>query len=112
MSHQPKVYFTRKRRRDEENEKQLNQQKSESTSMAVIETESITFQTKLTDINDDCLEKVFMHLSLDVLLNILHTNTQLKPAADMAFAQKFAKQDIIFNIVSKHHYDCYDALAI
>lgn len=48
-------------------------------------------KTKLTDVNGDCLEKIFMYLNLDDLLNIAHTNKQLKFAADLAFARKFGK---------------------
>lgn len=102
MSHQSKVYFTRKRRRDEDYEEQLHQQKSETTSMAVTETAPNSFQTKLTDINDDCLEKVFMHLSLNDLLNIAHTNTHLKSAADMVFARKFGKKGYRLYITTLH----------
>ncbi|XP_031633903.1 uncharacterized protein LOC116347459 [Contarinia nasturtii] len=48
---------------------------------------------KLTDVIDDCLEHVFMDLSLEDLLNIADTNKELKPAADMAFRRKFGKME-------------------
>lgn len=95
MSHQPKTYFTRKRRRDEDNENPVKQTK-------IVTIESITFKTKLTDVNDDCLEKVFMYLSLDDLLNIAHTNKKLKTAADMVFANKFGKESFSFTIETSH----------
>lgn len=98
MSHQQMEYFTRKRRREEDNENPMKQTK--------IATEpnigSITFNTKLTDINDDCLEKVFLHLSFDDLLNVAHINKKLKTAADMVFAQKFGKKRFYFNINTSH----------
>lgn len=95
MSHQPTIYLKRKRRSDEEDEKPVDQHKTMTTNAT--ETESITYQTKLTDINDDCREKVFKYLSLDDLLNIAHTNTQLKSAADMVFVSKFGKKQ--FNLL-------------
>lgn len=52
----------------------------------------------LTDVNDDCLEKIFMCLSLDDLLNIAHTNKQLKNAADLTFTRKFGKLDMLLYI--------------
>lgn len=100
MSHQRKVYYTRKRQRDEENGHQLKQQKTDASN--TIEMESITFQTKLTDVNNDCLEKIFMHLSLVDLLNIAHTNKALKTAAEMAFARKFGKKQFFFSVSSNH----------
>lgn len=42
--------------------------------------------TKLTDINDDCLEHIFLYLSIEDLLNIAYTSKQLKPAAELAFS--------------------------
>lgn len=48
-----------------------------------------TKSTYLTDINDDCLEKIFKYLSLDDLLNIAETSKQLKTAVDWAFNFKF-----------------------
>lgn len=90
MSDQPK-----KRHRDEEG---VNQPKQIKT-VNVPNIEPITqFRTKLTDVNDDCLEKVFMHLSLKDLLNIAHTNKKLKTAADMVFAHKFGKKWVNFKI--------------
>lgn len=50
-----------------------------------------TTTTILTDLNDDCLEHIFLYLTLEDLLNIVHTNKQLKPAADLAFARNFGR---------------------
>lgn len=89
MRDQPKVYLTRKRPQ-EENERRLKQMKITDCFETVTEPNST--RTKLTDVNHDCLEKVFLHMSLDDLLNIAHTNTKLIPAAEMAFASKFGKK--------------------
>lgn len=101
MSDQPKVYLTRKRQR-EENERRLKQIK---ITEAVAEPNSMP--TKLTDVNHDCLEKVFLHLSFDDLLNIAHTNTKLIPAAEMAFASKFGKRTIILPCTSDYQSTTY-----
>lgn len=87
--HQPKVHFTRKRRREEEKEQEVIRQNAE-------------FQTQLTDINDDCLETIFMYLDFDDFINIAHTNKLLKPAADTAFSRKFGWKWIDLDIKSKY----------
>lgn len=45
--------------------------------------------TKLTDVNDDCLEHIFLYLSLRDLLSIADSSKSLKTATDMAFARNF-----------------------
>lgn len=97
MSQQPKVYFTRKRRRDMEEEEQRKQKKNEAAIESKTATEPSTFQTKLTDVNDDCLEKIFMHFDLDDFLNIAHANKELKTGADLAFSRKFGKTQFVIN---------------
>lgn len=57
-----------------------------------IETAEELPSTKLTDVNNDCLEAVFKHLCINDLLNIAHTSKQLKPAADLAFTSKFGNK--------------------
>lgn len=59
---------------------------------------SIT-STQLTDVNTDCLERIFNHLNLDDLLNIVHASSckQLKAAADVVFECKFRKIKFILN---------------
>ncbi|XP_031634288.1 uncharacterized protein LOC116347714 [Contarinia nasturtii] len=65
-------------------------------------TGSVTNTKKLTDVVDDCLERIFMHLSVEDLLNIAHTNKQLIPAADLAFQRKFGKME--FQLNNKRYY--------
>ncbi|XP_055308754.1 uncharacterized protein LOC129572740 [Sitodiplosis mosellana] len=62
--------------------------------------ERLVNELKLTDINVDCLEHIFMHSTVDDFVNIAHTNTQLKPAADLAFARKFGKKKFYFRVES------------
>lgn len=47
---------------------------------------------KLTDLNDDCLERIFLYLSLYDLLNIVDTNKHLKTAAELAFTENFGRE--------------------
>lgn len=49
-------------------------------------------QSKLTDLLDECLEDIFMHLHCDDLINIADTHKHLKTAADTVFARKFGKK--------------------
>lgn len=58
--------------------------------------EEMITSTKLTDVNDDCLERVFKYLSLEDLLNVAETSKQLKTAVDRAFI--FLFKDIDFRI--------------
>lgn len=51
---------------------------------------------KLTELNNDCLERIFHFLSLGDLLTIAHTNKQLKPAADSAFSHNFGNKKFTF----------------
>lgn len=47
--------------------------------------------TSLTDINDDCSEKIIKYLDLDDILNIAETSKHLKTSVDLAFHFKFRK---------------------
>ncbi|XP_031617112.1 uncharacterized protein LOC116336964 [Contarinia nasturtii] len=54
---------------------------------------------KLTNVNNDCLERIFLHLSVQDLLNIAHSNKRLKAAADLAFGRNFGgkKSKVVIN---------------
>lgn len=55
--------------------------------------------TELTDLNFDCLEKVFNHLDIVDLLNLADSNVRLRKIAAFVFARKHAKKTIhIFNV--------------
>lgn len=56
--------------------------------------EVIPVPMELTELNNDCLEHIFQFLNVDDLLTIAHTNKQLKPAADLAFARKFYRKKV------------------
>lgn len=45
--------------------------------------------------NDDCLEHIFLYLSLEDLLSIVHTNKLLKTAAEFAFARNFGRGKLV-----------------
>lgn len=79
--------------------KKPTQPKTESKKTSDIE--SNTFQIKLTDLND-CLEVIFMHLDVGNLLNIAHTNTELKPDADLVFASKYRNTRFHFSRLTHH----------
>ncbi|XP_055305891.1 uncharacterized protein LOC129570345 [Sitodiplosis mosellana] len=48
--------------------------------------------TQIVDVNNDCLEHVFNHLSLMDLINVASANKQLGPAAATVFARKHGKK--------------------
>lgn len=54
-------------------------------------------QTEFTDINTDCLEKIFKCLELGDLLNIADTSKHFKETADIVVSRKFAKKTILIN---------------
>lgn len=67
-------------------------------SEAIIESNGAT--KILTDVIDDCLEHIFLYLSLEDLLNVVHTNKQLKPAAESAFVRNFGQGKLV--VLKKH----------
>ncbi|XP_055307432.1 uncharacterized protein LOC129580189 [Sitodiplosis mosellana] len=56
-----------------------------------------TKEVRLTNLIEDCLEPIFMKLSIENLVAIVHTNKQLKPAAASAFARKFGTMKIVLS---------------
>ncbi|XP_055307431.1 uncharacterized protein LOC129571638 [Sitodiplosis mosellana] len=59
--------------------------------------DTLTNEMRLTDLIDDCLEPIFLKLSIEDLVAIAHTNKQLKPAAASAFARKFGTKKIVLS---------------
>lgn len=51
---------------------------------------------KFTEVNINCLEKIFRHLSVDDLLNEADSNGTLKNVVDNVFALKFEKRKVNF----------------
>lgn len=52
---------------------------------------------ELTEISNDCLEKVFRYLSLGDLLNVADSNKQLRAAAELTYFYKYGKKKICVN---------------
>lgn len=46
--------------------------------------------TKITDVNQFCLEHIFQYLDLKNLLNVAHSNKHLRQATIIPFARKYA----------------------
>lgn len=59
-------------------------------------------QLQLVDVNDDCVEKIFIFLSFDDLLNIADSCKRLKSAADLAFVRKYRSRCVNFFIQHTH----------
>lgn len=57
--------------------------------------------TKIIDLNDDCLRKIFGYLDLKHLLNVAIACEWLRPAAVDAYKRKFRKKEVVIN-------DCND----
>lgn len=53
-------------------------------------------RTKMTDLNQSVLEKIFKYLNLGDLLSIRDTNKQFKEPADWIFGRKYGKSKMIF----------------
>lgn len=56
---------------------------------------------KLTDINIDCLEKIFSNLNLRDLLNVADSNKSLKQAVDLVYSRRFGPKTIFFRVIFK-----------
>lgn len=55
---------------------------------------------KITDLNDDCLEHIFLYLDVHDLLNVALSNTRFQYVACSAFAQKYRGKEMqIYDIV-------------
>lgn len=52
--------------------------------------------TAITDLNADCLEKIFSYLNFDDMLNVADSNKWLKKGAELAF-KKLKKTRVVLN---------------
>lgn len=50
--------------------------------------------TKIIDLNDDCLVKLFAHLDLQSMLNVAIASEYLRPAAREVYKSKFGKREV------------------
>lgn len=67
--------------------------------------------TKITDLDDDCLEKIFMLLDLENLLNVTLSNKWLGPAANVVYRSKFGECKVCVHSVHfvRRNDSCADA---
>lgn len=55
--------------------------------------------TTILDLNDDCLETVFLYLSREELMNLHGSNSKFRLACESAFSRKFGKvQTLVSNV--------------
>lgn len=58
---------------------------------------SVESSIKITDLNSDCLEKIFDHLSAFELVNVADSNTQLKNVAETVYKRKYSQLVLLLN---------------
>lgn len=75
-----------------------SQHKSQSPPLPVASDEPM----KITDLDDDCLEKIFGYLNLRCLFNVAAANVWLRPAVGVVYKRKFVSKIIITAIIRKH----------
>lgn len=75
----------KRERENDENDAQRLQPNDKSQRLQSVKTGT----TKITDLNDDCLVKIFGHLNIKNLFNIANTNGWLRPAARDVYKRKF-----------------------
>lgn len=63
--------------------------------------------TKLVDLNEDCLEKLFWYLNIDDLVNIVVYDSRFEAMAKRVFMQKFCQSDETI-VVSNLHENSYN----
>lgn len=63
--------------------------------------------TKITDINIDCLEKIFNYLTFEDLLNVADSNKYLKSAADLVYTLKYGSGEVCIQIHQKYFSNVY-----
>lgn len=74
-------------------------------------TQEPTSAKKLTDVNTDCLEKMFKYLSFEELLNVADSNKHLREAAELVYKMKYSRKKLILSIYNgalrlvSHHID-------
>lgn len=88
-SHQVESILIRQR---DNNDEPNNQQ---PTKIQRLENTDETIQaTKIIDLNDDCLLKIFRHLNLKSLFNVAVANEWLRPAAGEVYKRKFGAKKV------------------
>lgn len=62
--------------------------------------ENLDVLNNLTEMNFDCLEKIFMYLPLNDLINIFHTNKTFQQPAEWVFTRKYGSKIINLDITA------------
>lgn len=80
---------------DDDNGIELNQniQNADPEEIATEATEAMRVTT-ITDLNDHCLERIFMHLDLQSLFDVANANKWLKISAASAYGRKFGTNPV------------------
>lgn len=55
-------------------------------------------ELKITDLNDYCLEKIFVRLDFHNLFNVAMANEWLRPAARFLYKRKFGNKTVVINL--------------
>lgn len=53
--------------------------------------------TKITDLNCDCLENIFKYLEFDDLLNIADSSQQFYNAVCLVYKKEYANKEVVFD---------------
>lgn len=67
---------------------------------------------KITDLNQYCLEKIFVHLTLEDLLNVSDANKCLRAATRMPFILNYAGNSIEIYLRQNTHYGNYEKITV
>lgn len=70
---------------------------SEKSTALVENTECRLKTTKITNLNFDCMELIFMHLEFNDLLNVADSSKQFYGAACEVFRRKYMNMNPIFD---------------
>lgn len=89
----------KKRRRENDKNRQHKKHRIESPP----DDDDDDQRTKIVDLNDDCLRKIFGYLNLESLLNVAMANKFLIPAAVDVFKRKYGKKEIVINECDDFH---------
>lgn len=61
-----------------------------------------TIPLKITDVNDDCLERIFDYLNANDLNNVAEATRRFVPAARMVYRRKYSDQVIVIRGFSRN----------
>lgn len=70
------------------------------------EAAAVTQPTKITDLDDLCLEEIFMHLDVQSLFNVAAANAWLRPTAQFIYKRKFGTRMVCLAAMKKCECEC------